>query len=268
MSEDNKLELMKPEAGAVAVRPQPTAIDILQAAIEKGITSENVAVVKEIRQMVRDERDDHAKVAFHRAFFALRKEMPIVYADKQVKTDSGAMAFQYCSPQEIKDVLEPLMLRHGFCTMTAQRMDNEATVTVIVSLIHEAGHQHDSTFTLRVGQENRLVKGPQVVAGATTAAERHCLVKLFGLRTRINPDGDANNLGTHITPEQAADLERRVAATKSDRDLFLRLAGAKTFAEIMSGRFSDLDAALAKRERIQKAKAEEDLQRRINEGKP
>ena len=237
-----------PQSGAVA-RPQPTAIDILQAAIEKGITSENVAVVKEIRQMVREERGDLAKVAFNKAFFAMRKEMPIAYADKKVKTDSGALAFQYCSPQEIRDVLEPLMLRHGFCTMTSQEMDGETKVTVTVSLLHEAGHSVNGTFTIRVGQENRLVKGPQVVAGATTAAERHCLIKLFGLRTRINPDGDARNLGEPITKEQAFELERRVGETNSDCAKFLKLAGASKFTEIMSSRYAELDSLLRRKER-------------------
>jgi hypothetical protein len=244
---DPNLSVIKSEAGAVA-RPIPTAIDILQAAIEKGITAENVAVVKEIRQMVREEREDAAKTAFNRAFFALRKEMPIAYADKQVKTDSGALAFQYCSPQEIRDVLEPLMLRHGFCTMTSQEMDGETKVTVTVSLMHEAGHSVNGTFTIRVGQENRLVKGPQVVAGATTAAERHCLIKLFGLRTRISGEADARNIGSPITPEQAFELERRVAETNSDAAKFLKFAGAAKFTEIMSGRYDELDAFLRKKE--------------------
>jgi ERF superfamily len=242
------MEVVKAETGAVA-RPQPTAIDILQAAIEKGITAENVAVVREIKQMVREEREDAARVAFNRAFFALRKEMPVVYADREVKTDSGALAFQYCSPQEIKDVLEPLMMRHGFTTMTSQQMDGDSKVTVTVTLMHESGHSCEGTFTIRVGQENRLVKGPQVVAGATTAAERHCLIKLFGLRTRINPEGDARNLGTHITPDQAADLERRVHDTGSDVGLFLKFAGARTFAEIMSSRYAELDQNLRRKEK-------------------
>ena len=242
----DNLELVKSEGGAVAPRPQLTAIDILQAAIEKGITAENVAVVKEIRLMVREEQEHAAKLAFNRAFFALRKDMPIVYADREVKTDSGALAFQYCSPQEIKDILEPLMLRHGFTTMTTQEMDGETKVTVRVYLMHEQGHSETGTFTIRVGQENRLVKGPQVVAGATTAAERHCLIKLFGLRTRINPDGDARNLGEPITKEQAFALERMCKEKNRDVAAFLKFAGAAEFTGIMSSRFEECRRMLEK----------------------
>lgn len=243
----DNLSVIKSDGGALA-RPQPTAIDILQAAVEKGITAENVAVVKEIRQMVREEQEHAAKLAFNHAFFTLRKEMPIAYADKQVRTESGALAFQYCSPQEIRDVLEPLMLRHGFCTMTSQEMEGDSKVTVTVSLMHEAGHSVNGTFTIRVGQENRLVKGPQVVAGATTAAERHCLIKLFGLRTRISTEGDARNVGEPITSDQAFELEHRVAETNSDVAKFLKFAGASKFSEIMSGRYDELDSFLRKKE--------------------
>lgn len=244
-----------PQAGAVATR-QLTAIDLLQAAIEKGITAENVAVVKEIKELVREEQAHAAKLAFGRAFFAMRKEMPVVYADREVKTDSGETAFSYCSPQEIKDMLEPLMQRHGFCTMTSQVMDGETKVTVTVTLMHEAGHSVEGTFTIRVGAENRLVKGPQVVAGATTAAERHCLIKLFGLRTRINPDADARNEGEPITDAQADELWRRVTDTESNHKAFLKFCGVPVGGEatiadyrrIMSSRYEAADAMLRKKE--------------------
>lgn len=251
---DQSLTVVQP---ALAVAPrQLSAIDLLQAAVEKGITAENVAVVKEIKELVREEQAHNAKLAFGRAFFAMRKEMPIVYADKQVKTDSGELAFQYCSPQEIKDTLEPLMMKHGFCTMTSQQMEGENKVTVTVTLIHEAGHQVEGTFTTRVGQENRLVKGPQVVAGATTAAERHCLIKLFGLRTRINPDADARNEGEPITEAQADELWRRVTDTESNHKAFLKFCGVPVSGEatiadykrIMSSRYPAADEMLRKKE--------------------
>lgn len=255
MKEEQQGLTVIPSAGAVPAR-QPSAIDILQAAIERGITAENVAVVKEIKQMVREEQAHAAKLAFGRAFFNLRKEAPIIYADKQVKTDSGEIAFSYCSPQEIKDILEPLMLKHGFTTMTSQQMDGENKVTVTVTLIHEAGHQVQGTFTIRVGQENRLVKGPQVVAGATTAAERHCLIKLFGLRTRIDPSADARNEGSAITPEQAQELHRRVTDTESDHKAFLKFCGVpvqgapspEDYKRIMSSRYAIANEMLRRKE--------------------
>lgn len=251
----DNLELVPTGTGAVT-KPAPSAIDILQAAVAGGITSENVAVVQQIREMVREEETHKAKLAFGRAFFALRREMPIVYADKEVRTESGAMAFRYCSPEEIKNVLEPLMHKHGFATMTTQTMDGETKVTVVVTLIHEQGHQVQGTFTLRVGQENRLVKGPQVVAGATTAAERHCLIKLFGLRTRIDPTADARNEGEAITEDQAKELQRRVMETESNETAFLKFcgvpvngkAGPADYQRIMSSRYPAADDMLRKKE--------------------
>lgn len=250
---DQALAVVPPVAGLPA--RQLSAIDILQAAVERGITAENVAVVKEIKELVREEQAHAAKLAFNRAFFQLRREMPVIYADKEVKTDSGALAFRYCSPEEIKDVLEPLMQKHGFATMTTQEMDGDTKVTVVVTLIHEQGHQVPGTYTIRVGQENRLVKGPQVVAGATTAAERHCLIKLFGLRTRIKAEDDARNEGQAITAEQAAELHRRVTDLEGDHKAFLWFCGVpaqkptfEDYKRIMSSRYQAASDMLAKKE--------------------
>lgn len=252
---DQALTVIPPGGEVVAPR-QPSALEILQAAVSGGITKENVEVVTKIKEIVREEQAYQSKIAANRSFFVLRKEMPVLYADKQVRKDDGAIAFEYCSPQEIKDMLEPLCQKHGFATMATQTMDGETKVTVTIKLIHEQGHEFESSFTVRIGQENKLVKGPQVVAAASTTAERHCLIKLFGLRTRINPAGDARNEGTAITEDQAKELHRRVTETNSDHKAFLKFCGVpvqgdptfEDYKRVMSSRYPAADEMLRRKE--------------------
>jgi hypothetical protein len=232
---NQELTLANDNMGVAApVRPAPSPLVILQSAIDQGITSESIGVVERLAAMCREQRADDARVAFNRAFFQLRKEMPVLYADKEVRTKSGALAFQYVSPDEIKNMLDPLMARHGFTTMAGQTMANgEATVTV--SLIHEGGHSESRSFTVRVSPGNQLMSPTQCDAAASSSAERHCLMKLFGLRTRLNESDDARNLGdvtTKITSDEAAELESRLANVGKPAKQFLDWVGYSTFSEI------------------------------------
>jgi hypothetical protein len=232
------------------VPSQPSPLAILEKAITGGITSDNVAVVKELMAMAREQRAEDAKAQFVRAFFALQKEMPVIYADKEVRTKSGALAFEYVSPAEIQDTLRPLLLRHGFALMTGQAKDEKGWVTATVTLYHEAGHSEPRSFTVRPKQPNQLMDEGQCDAAATTSAERHALIKMFNLRTRIRPEDDARNVGEHVTTEQANELHARVEelGDKVDRAAFLAFAGASTFDKIPATMFSKLDVLLKKKE--------------------
>ena len=234
---------------APVARPIPSPLSILQAAIDQGITAESVGVVERLATMCREQRAEDAKLAFNRAFFQLRKEMPVVYADKEVTTKSGAVAFQYVSPAEIKKMLEPLMMRHGFCTMADQKL-TAGEVTVTVTLIHDAGHSEHRSFTVRVSPGNQLMSPSQCDAAASSVAERHCLIKLFGLQTRIREDDDPRNIGEAITEDQANLLEARVKDTNSNVPAFLKFAGSKTgrFADIPANRYAECDRMLRQKE--------------------
>lgn len=243
-----------PPSAALPAR-QPTYIEILQAALSGGITPDTVAVVTQVKDLLREEQAHQAKLAFGRSFFALRKDMPIIYADKEVHTKDGTLAFQYCSPQEIKDTLEPLMQKYGFCTMTGQELV-DGKVTVTITLMHQDGHSESRSFTARVSPGNALTNPTQCDAAASSAAERHCLIKLFGLRTRINADADARNEGAPITDEQAEELHRRITDTESDHKAFLKFCGVPVegqatiadYKRIMSSRYPIADEMLRKKE--------------------
>ena len=243
-----KTEAMPP-AMPPAARPAPSPLSILQAAIDQGITAESVGVVERLATMCREQRAEDARAAFNQAFFRLRKEMPVLYADKEVKTNSGDLAFQYVSPQEIKDMLEPLMSRHGFCTMADQKLA-DGQVTVTVTMIHEAGHSESRSFTVRVSPGNRLMSPTQCDAGASSSAERHCLIKMFGLRLRLREGDDPRNVGEAVTADQAAELERRTKETNSNLEAFLKFAGSKTgrFSDIPANRYAECDAMLRRKE--------------------
>ncbi len=227
----------------------PTSLDILDAAVRGGVTSENVAVVKEIIAMRRDELKEQAKADFAKAFFKLKKTLSTttIYADK----DGPNNAYTYCSETEISDRLEPILMANGFAMMFGQRKD-ATQVTAIITLIHEGGHSEDREYTVRVGPTNNM-KGPDLAdAGSTTTAWRHLAIKMFGLKSHICESDDARNLGDlakKITKEQADELEHRLKMVNGKVADFLTLAGAASFAEIPAANYGICDRLLKSKER-------------------
>lgn len=244
----DSLELM-PSAAPMPVATQaPSSLSILDAAVRGGINKDNVEVVERLVALRRDELKEQAKAAFAKAFVELRRNMPEIYADKQAMDNSGRVAYVYASEEEISKKIEPILLSYGFCMLPGQRQEN-GLVTVIITLIHEQGHQEVREYTVHPGASNRMKDATAVDTGATTSAWRHLVIKMFGLKSRIREEDDPRNIGDGpITKDQADELERRVALSESNVQAFLKFAGAKSFAEIPASKYEMLDAGLRKKE--------------------
>jgi hypothetical protein len=250
------INVPQPELAVTTAEPMATAaperlstISILEAAVRGGITAENVAVVEKLITLRRDEEKFANKIAFNKAFFTLRREISTleIYADKSAKTDGGGVAYRYCSEKEISECLDPVLFRHGFTMMFGQRQDGERT-SAIITLVHEAGHEETREYAVRSGSTNRMKDATAADTGATTSAWRHLCIKWFGLKSRIREDADPRNEGMVITSEQSADLEHR-AAMLNCKPVILEMAGAKSFAEILTGRYPVLVNAIEIKER-------------------
>ena len=128
-----------------------------------------------------------------------------------------------------------------------QRADNDKIV-VSITLIHQEGHEETREYAVRAGATNRMKDATSADAGAATTAWRHLVIKMFGLKSRIVEGDDPRNLGEHVTPEQAEELERRVNELNFNRSTFFKLAGAGSFGEIPAGSYPVLDQCLRMKE--------------------
>lgn len=254
-------ELALKEATIVQERRMPSPIEILEGVVKGGITSENMMVVKDLREIIREERDWMAKKSFNADFFNLKKDIATlqICADKVVKTDKGVIAYVSASEKELSEKLEPLLLKHGFTMLFGQRQDDNRTVAII-TLMHQEGHDETREYAVRSGATNRMKDDTQADTGATTSAWRHLVIKFFGLKSRIREDDDARNVGNSITPEQAQLLRERVEACHADEAAFLRFAGATSYETIPALRYDELNKMLAKKEAAKRPKEEKNEQ--------
>ncbi len=196
--------------GAQIERTSASPIAILEKAINSGVTAENVAVVKELIQMVREQRAEEAKAAFARAFYQLKKSMPELYADKEAKDRSGNVTFRYCSEDELSKILNPHLLAHGFTDLFGQEQ-TDGRVIVKYTLMHEAGHSETREFSVRAGSPNAMKDAAMCDTGAATTAWRHLVMKLYGLKSRITDGQDPHVEGAFIGVDKRQYLKEQIA---------------------------------------------------------
>jgi hypothetical protein len=235
-------------------KPPLTSLEILDTAVRGGVTSENVAVVREIIAMRREEVKEQNKSKFNRAFFELKKEIAQMdfYADKAALNSSKVVAYTYCSEKELASKLDPVLLKHGFTMLFGQR-DDAGKTAAIITLIHEDGHEETREYSVRSGNTNAMKDATAADTGATTSAWRHLVIKMFGLKSRIREEDDAKNLGetnVKITKEQADELARRVGDLGDEVKMtaFWQYARATKYSDIPASMYDSLDKMLAKKE--------------------
>lgn len=265
-------QINDPQCGTLELAPHPKReiqpadrrqqpihpLELLERAMQGDLTKEKVEIAKDLMQMAKDYKADEAKAAFAKAFLQLRRNMPEIYIDKEAKND-GKVVYAYCSEEEITKKIEPHLLSYGFTTLPNQSEDN-GRVTMTITLIHEGGHQTTQSYTVHAGAPNRMRDATACDTGAATAAWRHLVMKMFGLKSRIRENSDARNLGSEITPEEAQTLQRRVFETGSDVLLFLKFAGVplpdtasadeikSAFGRIHTGKMQAIEAMLRRKE--------------------
>lgn len=228
------------------VQQMPNAMQMLQGVLSGGVTAENVAAVKELVQLAREESAIQARRDFATAFNALQAEMPAVKACKAVPGRDGSTRYKYAPYEEIMEQVKPMLQKHGF-TVRFDSDDTETSVVQTCILQHANGHEERTRFSARKGQGPPNASAAQTDGAASTYAKRFALCN--ALNIVIEADTDARNEGDTITAEQAADLQRRVRAVKADEFAFLEFAHAASFEAIKTGAYPLLVDMIVKKER-------------------
>lgn len=249
---DTQLQIVPTWNQAVA-RPLPNVADMLQAVIEKGVSSENVAAVEQLVKLFEHMEERNAEKAFAQAFVALQAEMPKVNATKVVPNKDGTPRYAFAPFEDIMSQVGPMLQRHGFTVSFSQRYDAQRLVK-ICTLQHVGGHKRTSEFAVRISAPPGASE-TQGDGSSATYAKRFALCDCLNI-VIAHLDDDARADGGTITAEQASDLRSRLRNVAGNEAAFLNFAGASKFEEISSVKLEMLEEFLAKKERIYMSKLE------------
>lgn len=234
------------EAAPLAVRPQPTVADMLQAVVERGITNENVAALEKLTDLYERMQARDAEKAFATAFNKLQSELPTIVASSVIPNRGKYERFE-----DVMRQIGPVLHRNGF-TVSFSMDFKENRILETCHLTHVGGFTRTNSFAVRVS--GKADSETQADCKAATTAKRNALLNCLNIVIRqdcFQDDSDAAMEGdpsAFVTAEQAEELERRVQLTNSNVAAFLSLAGAKKFAEIPANRYAELDGLLRRKE--------------------
>lgn len=211
---------------------------MLQAALDKGVTPENVAVMEKLMDLYERDQARQAEKEFARAFAALQADMPKIQAVRAVPNNDGSIRYKFAPYEEIMAIAQPFLIKHGFAPSFNQSFI-EGRVVEACTLQHIGGHSRTNSYGVRVGSGPPKASEAQADGAASTYAKRHALCNALNIVIDHDTDGRSavNAEGSPLSRDQIQYLREQVAATGSDEAKFLALAGAKTYEEIMSGSY-------------------------------
>lgn len=228
------------ETGIVRA-PEVDVAGLLGMIVEKGLTADSAAAVKELVMLHEHRQDRENKQAWVRAFMRVRKQLKTIKAEHMVPDKNGKPRWWYTPLEDLQDAVEPIIQREGMEIRFSSRREGNLAIGICY-LAHEDGHQEASECAVNAIN----CEGGDL--GAVKKGQTRALRSILGLKTRHVKD-DAGDLGEYITPEQAEELEKRMMATGRDRAKFLKFVAAESFDKIRVGRYADAMREIIKAER-------------------
>ena len=196
-----------------AQQSAPTVGQMLQAVVEKGVTSDNVGALEKLVELYERVEQRNSEKAFAASFAALQGDLPTIVASSVIPNRGKYERFE-----DVMRVVGPLLARHGFSVSFDQIADDNR-IKSVCTLRHVAGHSVATSFAVRLG--GRADSETQADCKASTTAKRNALCHALNIVIRqdcLSEENDASlESSDFVTPSQADELERRVAETNSDR---------------------------------------------------
>lgn len=173
----------------IQIEPNPV-MQMLAAAVDKG----QDASVKELVQILREERDYNAQLEFNQAMNRCQSRMKRISADME----NPQTRSRYASYAQLDRTVRPIYTEEGFSLSFSDgdRIDPE-TLRIVCYLSHSAGHTrilNKDMPVVTVGPQGKAVMTPtHATASAGSYAKRGLLKDIFNLA--IGEDDDDGNLG-------------------------------------------------------------------------
>lgn len=231
----------------VALLPEPdtlTPMQMLQIAVSKGVDTEQLKVLMELK---RQWDTDRAREAFTEAMSKFRSEAIDVVKDKRV--EFGNTKYSHATLAGIVNQIAPKLSEHGLSHRWETKQEGNAiTVTCIVT--HKLGHSISNSLTAppdNSGSKNSI----QAIGSAVTYLQRYTLLAITGLAAKdADDDGrSAQPAVAKITESQAADLGALIEEVNANRTNFLKFYNIKKLDELAA---KDLPSAVAELNRKRK----------------
>lgn len=241
MEKQTDLEVKEEVGSDLVTTEQPTALMLIQLAIEKGITADSVEVMGKLFDLQERVEKRNAEKEFAEAFAEFQKRCPSIpkTASTQDTRSSGTtFSFTYAPLEVIATIVNPILSELGFSYSWDSAEAPAGKIAQTCQLLHRAGHSRSATSTVSISATQRC-NDTQKDGAAQAYAKRYSLVQVLGATT-CEEDTDGAVIEP-ITEDQAANIESLLTEVKGNKAGFLKYMGVEKIGEILA---QDIQKAL------------------------
>ena len=187
-----------------AALASPTPMTMIQTAIEKGATIEQLTQLLALQE--RWEANE-AKKAFVKALSAFKTNPPELFKNKAVSYENktgGRTEYKHATLDQVSNVVGEALAHHGLSHRWNIEQKDQGVITVTCVLTHEMGHSECtklSSLPDQSGGKNAI----QSVASAVTYLERYTLLAATGMATQ---EGDDDGRTSELKQAEPAPQEK------------------------------------------------------------
>lgn len=232
------------ETFPAVVTPVQRSFDLIQTAVERGASPEELHALMDIRREVQAEM---AAAAFREAKSGFLSELPIIRKRKlaSFKTNNGGtMSYKYASLDDVVETIKPFLKKYGLSYSWEQHVTEHGIIVVTCILTHIYGHSDQCPMQGGLDQSGN--KNPlQMLCSSSSYLRRYTLTGVLGIATADEdidgrlPDGGKSEtlegiLNADESEQQRLSDEIMAASTMAE----LQKAGA-AIAELKEGRIKE-----------------------------
>lgn len=222
------------KAAPAALTPMQMAYQLIQGGAELGSVKEMLAMSRELAR-------EQERRAFDNALSAAKAEIPPILKNRVVDFTSakGRTNYRHEDMGEIARTVDPILARHGLSYRFRTEQETGGAIKVTCIVAHRDGHAEENALTAgrdESGNKNNI----QAVGSTITYLQRYTLKAALGLAASNDDDGrrhDEPSAGDLVNIEQLEELNRLIAVTKTDVDLFCRYYKIEAVADLPAAKY-------------------------------
>ncbi len=235
------------------VLDNPTPMQMLQAAIQRGVDTEQLKQLMDLNERY---EANQARKAFVAAMAQFKREPPVIFKDKHVKfkmnDGSGFVEYDHATLGAVTTAIIEGLAKVGVSHRWQVEQPGNGMVRITCIITHELGHSEQTA--MECGIDNSGKKNPiQQIGSAKTYLERYTLLAITGLATNDDDDGkgtDGEKEYVRITEKQVADLQALISEWKIDKPAMLTYYRIAALEDIAAENYARICAEVVHKGKI------------------
>lgn len=225
---------------------EPTALSALLAD-PKQLSEYPIETVERLYQIHKEEKAEHARIAFHKAFNLVQgKTTPVIK-----RGHNPHLRSMFARAEDVLNMLSPLLVENGFSYSISEGPSEkgEGYTKYVLTLRHDEGHAetHYMEAPLDWNEGNKAKTRIQGQASTYTFAMRHLLIKVFGVQLTEDNDGASISNTDPITKDQAMDLAKKILDVGADKEKFLAYFKISKISELPAAKLKAANQMLERK---------------------